>query len=290
MPIIREDFALDCADQALFFGVNPHFLVGVAELLSGINDDADGDKIGPFRITQAEWDEKGKDPAFQLNLKPDQIRRPGMQCIFAALMTFRAQKLLLEKLDRFPTPDELYTEWPNAKVPDGKSLKDSLAKTADLIESAVKAALEGLDAEGLLDGIKLDSIPSSKHDTARLIVRAFADAGYGKLQQAAGLANAIAESNLNPNAVHITPKEHSVGLFQLNINGGVGEGHDEDELKNPVRNTELIIATAKKRAPKFKKATSLHEAVAIFVTKVEQPANSAGEIIKRLAIADKLIA
>jgi hypothetical protein len=288
MAINRADFAEDCVDQALNFVVNPQFLAAVAELLSGINDDVQGDKIGPFRITQAEWNEKGSDPAFQLNLQPAHISRPGMQCIFAALMTFRAQKRLLETLGRYPTLDELYAEWPNAPVPPGKSLQKALDDTRDLVAAAVDAALQGLDTEMLIGGINLDTIPSNRHDIARMIVAAFAQAGYGKLQQGAALANAIAESGLNPKA-RSTPPEDSVGLFQLNRNGGLGADQSVADLEDPANNIAIIIKAANK-VDKFKAAASLHDAVATFVREIEKPANAAGEVIKRLAIAQKLVA
>ena len=121
---------------------------------------------------------------------------------------------------------------------------------------------------------------------AKLIVDAFEKAGYGKAQQVAALANAIAESDLNAKAVNNTPPENSVGLFQLNINGGVGSGHGVEELKVPEKNVDLIIRKANS-IPEFKTVVDLHDAVAVFVQKIEQPANQAGEIIKRFAIARK---
>src|ERR1044071_5118883 len=127
MPINREDFARDCADQAFRFGVNSHYLLAVAELLSGINDDSEGQRIGPFRIVQADWDSLGSDQAFEVNLKPAHIKRPGLQCVFAALQTLRAQEKFQQANNgNSPNPDELYSIWPNQTPPAGKTLQAAL--------------------------------------------------------------------------------------------------------------------------------------------------------------------
>lgn len=286
MAISRDQFAKECAEQALLLGVNPHFLVAAAQLLSGINDDKDDDKIGPFRVLQAEWNANGSDPAFDIALQPDDIEIWQMQCSYAALQVLRAQRALIESLKRNPTPDELYAKWPNAPVPAGKTLQGAIDETKDLIIPAVDTLLAGLGGGAALGNIKLGSLSPDRKAIAELIVNAFATAGYGKIQQIAALANAIAESNLNPDA-HNAKGEDSVGLFQLNRNGGVGTGHTVESLKDPAKNTALIIAECNKVAA-FKAATSLQEAVAIFVRKVERPANADGEVIRRFAIAQKL--
>ena len=154
---------------------------------------------------------------------------------------------------------------------------------------AVDAALAGLNQVAPVGDIKLDAVPAGRKDIADMIIKAFADAGYGKFQQVAALANAIAESTLNPKARLTTAKEDSVGLFQLNMKGGVGQGHSVPELEDPAKNTILIINEANK-VPAFKSAGSLHDAVAVFVNEVEKPGDKPGEIIKRFAIAQKLMA
>jgi hypothetical protein len=60
------------------------------------------------------------------------------------------------------------------------------------------------------------------------------------------------------------------------------------ELEDPAKNTDLIIKKAK-TVKEFKAATNLHDAVAVFVRKIEQPANQAGEIIKRYSIAQQFV-
>jgi hypothetical protein len=76
------------------------------------------------------------------------------------------------------------------------------------------------------------AVPKGREEIARLIVKSFADAGFGGSQQIAALANAIAESNLNPKAAS-APPEQGVGLFQLNKAGGLGTGHTVAELEDP---------------------------------------------------------
>jgi hypothetical protein len=147
--INREDFALDCADQAFRFGVNAHYLMAVAELLSGINDDSDGDRVGPFRIKQEDWDRNGSAPEFELRLKPAQINRPTLQSVFAAVQTLRAQeKFLAENAGKFQNAQQLYAIWPNQPVPAGKTLEAALSGTRTLIEVAEKEALQDLDLSG----------------------------------------------------------------------------------------------------------------------------------------------
>ncbi|HWL95180.1 MAG TPA: phage tail tip lysozyme, partial [Phycisphaerae bacterium] len=140
-----------------------------------------------------------------------------------------------------------------------------------------------------IDGITLPpSVAAGNRQFAGLILKAFAAAGYGRHQQIAALANAIGESNLNPRA-HNTQGEDSVGLFQLNRRGGVGTGHTVERLMDPAFNTDRIIAEAN-RFPTFKNATTLREAVDVFVRKVERPADKPGQSAKRFKIAQALIA
>src|ERR1044072_187664 len=111
MAIDRAEFARNCVDQSLLFGGNPHYLIAVAEALSGIKDDSEGNRIGPYRQNQQDWNANGSDPQFEITLLPQDINNPDMQCIFAALMTLRAQQQLLGELGRYPSVEELYPLW-----------------------------------------------------------------------------------------------------------------------------------------------------------------------------------
>lgn len=50
---------------------------------------------------------------------------------------------------------------------------------------------------------------------------------------------AMAESGFNPNAKVENDRERSYGLFQLNILGGQGKGHNKDQLLDPVTNASI---------------------------------------------------
>jgi hypothetical protein len=281
MPINIADFALHCVNQGFFYAVNPHFVMAVAHVRSGIKDDTEGNQIGPFRFTQAEWDAGLGDAKFDGDPPLSaEINNPAMQVLFATVQALNAQTKLVASLKRFPSADELYAAWPKTpSPPPGGSLQGALDNTRSFITTAVDAALEGMDDGDVVAEIDLSSIPAgAKRTHAQAIIDAFAAAEFAKVHQLAALANAIAESDLNPNAVNDRPPENSVGLFQLNINGGVGSGHTVPELKNPAKNS----------VPAFKAATDLQDAVSVFVRRIEQPANQVGEIVKRFAIAKKL--
>lgn len=118
----------------------------------------------------------------------------------------------------------------------------------------------------------------------QLIYDKFIAAGFTPEQAQGAIANAIAESGLNPMARSpVTEKEDSVGLFQLNRKGGVGTGHSVQDLQDPNKNIDLIIAAAKK-SPSFMAAKTADEATRTFMTTVERPADqSENAQQKRLA-------
>jgi hypothetical protein len=133
-------------------------------------------------------------------------------------------------------------------------------------------------------GLTLTSIPPERREVAQKILDAFAAAGFGQFQQVAALANAIAESNLDPNA-HLEG-ENSWGLFLVSP-AGIGRGFTPEQLKDPDFNIGLVVKLAKSQ-PTFAAATSLDEAVDIFVRRIERPANANSETIRRQQIARQL--
>jgi hypothetical protein len=126
-------------------------------------------------------------------------------------------------------------------------------------------------------------LTNQQEDMANLIREKFKAAGFSDIQAEAAVANAIAESGLNPNA-HNTRGEDSVGLFQMNREKGLGVGYSVEQLKDPNKNIDLAIAAAK-NSKDFKSASTIDGAVAAFVKDVERPANQASEITKRTQIA-----
>ncbi|MET4214566.1 phage tail tip lysozyme [Bradyrhizobium sp. LA2.1] len=130
-------------------------------------------------------------------------------------------------------------------------------------------------------------IPQKFRPFGDLIVARFSDAGYGRNHQVAAVANAIAESNLNPQAV-AGGGEQSFGLFQCNIHGGLGNGFTKDQLFDPDTNIAIILREAK-RHKDFADATTLEAAVEAFVRDIERPANAPVQVAKRITTAHKLI-
>jgi hypothetical protein len=153
----------------------------------------------------------------------------------------------------------------------------------------VDLAAAGPGGPVALAKLDLSKIPQARRPVAQGIAKRFADAGFGDLQQIAAVANAMKESSLDPNQRTTTSKEDSVGLFQLNMTKGLGRGHSPEELKNPDKNTDIIIAECRK-FPVFGRATSLRDAVAAFVRFIERPANQPAEIADRLTKAKSISA
>lgn len=189
-------------------------------------------------------------------------------------------------------------------VATGAQAAEQIAVALDAALEAVRALMAATGAPVLEDPIDVPTpdgavaatninfdaktIPAGRKDIAKKIVAAFANSGFGAIQQVTALANAIRESSLNPAAANITPAERSFGLFQLNTSGGLGSGHPEASLTQPDFNIAIIVKEAKK-IPAFATVTSLIDAMTIFVRKIERPANQDVEIAERLKIVETLL-
>src|SRR6185312_888808 len=87
MPAIDEKtFAKECVRQAVKYGVLAHYLVAVAKLRSGINDDKTNDQFGPFVLTTNEWEANRRDSTFGLDFDTDDISDWRAQCVVFADM------------------------------------------------------------------------------------------------------------------------------------------------------------------------------------------------------------
>lgn len=137
--------------------------------------------------------------------------------------------------------------------------------------------------EFLKDDTSPTNLKEEQTQMANLIYDRFREAGFDDNQARAAVANAVAESALNPNA-HNEKGEDSVGLFQMNRKGGLGEGYSVEQLKDPETNIALAIDAAKK-SKNFVNASSVEEATEAFVRDVERPKDKAGAIAKRTQIA-----
>ena len=232
-------------------------------------------------------------------------------------MTHRTQEALLARRGRNPSAVELYeAQWPSGNqgtVPDNlktdpntlpDKLKQALDDTAPLLGPAVAEVLDDTAPPDMsiedptvapppppsqaANTFNFISIPKARWPMATLIVDAFAQAGYGKLQQAAALANAINESGLNPSIKSPDP-EDSWGLFQLNRRGGLGAGKSPAFLKDPNNNIQIILDKVS-QFPAFKAANTVAQAVSVFVRKVENPKHPEAQVAVRLQTANKLLA
>jgi len=122
----------------------------------------------------------------------------------------------------------------------------------------------------------------------QIIATEFAAAGLPANAIAAAIVNSYAESGLNPTI----PGDggHSIGLFQLN-DWGAGQGLSVEFRQDPVNNTKTILqrevltgrgATFRRRA---KEGASVAELAAIFARDIERPADKAGAMKTRSALA-----
>jgi len=144
MAIDRARFAQECIRQGIFFGVEPHYLLGVAQLRSGISDDSSNGQIGPFRLKQAEWDANSNDDEFDVHFTPTQISSPVRQCAVFALMTHHAFDAFVSKNSRNPTAKELYRQQrPEADTATfAADFQKALDDTAALVDPAADAVLD----------------------------------------------------------------------------------------------------------------------------------------------------
>jgi hypothetical protein len=147
MPIDRSIFAEECVQQGILFGVNPHYLLGVAQLRSGISDDSADGQIGPFRLTQSEWDANSNSDEFDVHFTSAQISSPMMQCTVVALMAHRAFDAFVSANNRNPSAKELYLQqWPRADSATlSANFQKALDDTATLVGPAADAVLDDPD-------------------------------------------------------------------------------------------------------------------------------------------------
>ncbi len=122
-------------------------------------------------------------------------------------------------------------------------------------------------------------------DVACDIERAARDTGVEEDWFIKGLiANAYAESTLNPNAV--SPGKKSFGIFQLHVDG-MGKGWEYAEMKDARLSTFAIVSEAKKMGIYNKKRNS-RSATSFICKRVLRPANSDEQVEKRIDILENL--
>ena len=75
---------------SVFFGVNPHYLLAVAQFRSKISDDSADGQIGPFQLRQSQWNANSESDEFDLHFTPEQIGSSSRQCAVFGFMAHRA--------------------------------------------------------------------------------------------------------------------------------------------------------------------------------------------------------
>jgi hypothetical protein len=208
-PLVLSAFAEECVHQGLRFGVHPHYLVGVAQLRSSISVAAVGGRMGPFRLTQIEWDANSSDEEFAItDFESSDVNEWDMQCCIYALMTMRAQNQCVAQLDRLPSAVELYqAQWPDDQAQLPGDLQAALNQTSALmvpaftkVIGAAPVAPPTMDAQDVPSGPDPDRnhpIPSKGTETflakaPRIMENLVSDFGL-KDFQAAGLMGNIGE-------------------------------------------------------------------------------------------------
>ena len=143
MAVDRDEFARECVRQGVIFGVEPHYLLGVAQLRSSISDDTKDGKVGPYRLTQAEWDANREIDEFDVHLDADEINDATTQCIVFGLMAHRVFDAFFSANTRNPSAKELYLQqWPGAATPTLEAdFQKALDDTAPLLGPASNAIL-----------------------------------------------------------------------------------------------------------------------------------------------------
>ena len=138
-----HNFARQCWWVYLLYGVNPYYLLAVAQLRSDLFGDQDRTGIGPFRFIQAEWDAGRVNPQFGLGTyREKDISDWRMQCIMYGVMTLNAGDTLARSLGRQPSWIELYLSQLIGAKPAAASIGNP------------KAAIDGAFA-----GLKPDDFP-----------------------------------------------------------------------------------------------------------------------------------
>lgn len=139
-----QDFAQECVRQGVGFGIEPHYLLGVAQHRSDKFEDGKDGKTGVFRLTQAEFDANSNSDEFDIHFKPAHITSATRQCIVFAFMARRAFDAFVTVKNRNPSVLELYLQqWPNEA---SDTLAGDLQKAFD-----ATAPLLGPAADALLD-------------------------------------------------------------------------------------------------------------------------------------------
>lgn len=149
MAIDQALFAQECVRQGVFFRIEPHYMLGVAQLRSGIADDTNGNEIGPFRLTQALWDANRQNNDFDVHFSSAEITSWRRQCVVFGLMANLAFDAFVSVNNRNPSARELYLQqWPGAVTTD---FQKALNDTAALVDPASDAVLDDSESVAAIE-------------------------------------------------------------------------------------------------------------------------------------------
>jgi putative chitinase len=157
MAINSAMFAQECVRQGVYFRIEPHYLLGVAQLRSSIADDNSGNQFGPYRLTQAEWDANSQNDEFDVHFVATEITSWRRQCVVFGLMSHRAFDAFVAANNRNPSAIELYLQqWPGAAT--AASLQVALDATAALVDPAAHVVL---DDPASVSSIEKSDVPTT---------------------------------------------------------------------------------------------------------------------------------
>ena len=141
-PLTRPRFVEKCVLRGIESGVNPHYLFGIAQLRSGVQDTDNGAEKGPYRFTAADWATLAPD------FGPGDISAWDIQIPGFALMVQRT----MAQLGGTPTPEQLYlAQWPQTDPATiAAKLKAAFDQTADE-EAESEKKIIGVPAEPAAD-------------------------------------------------------------------------------------------------------------------------------------------
>ena len=144
MAIDQALFAQECVRQGVFFRIEPHYMLGVAQLRSGIADDTIRGEFGPFRLTQTLWDANRQNDEFDVHFTSAEVSSWRRQCVVFGLMAHGAFDAFVLANGRNPSAKELYLQlWPDAPtVTPPADFQKALDDTAKLVDPAADSVLD----------------------------------------------------------------------------------------------------------------------------------------------------
>jgi putative chitinase len=154
MAIDRALFAQECVRQGVFFRIEPHYMLGAAQLRSGIADDSNGNEIGPFRLTQAEWDANCHNDEFDVHFTSAEVTSWRRQCVVFGFMAHRVfEAFVAANNGRNPSAIELYLQQrPGATSATlATDFQTALDNTAALVDPAADVVLDDPQSVSAID-------------------------------------------------------------------------------------------------------------------------------------------